>query len=92
MDAFHSLQLDAEFFRPDYLQIQRQLEAIGSRKLIDFQVNTRPSKEIKRNYVDTGILFFRAQNVRPLSINLTSNSVYISEEDAERLKKKHYTL
>ena len=92
VDASHSLRFDAEFFRPDYLQVQRRLEAIGSRKLIDFQVNIRHPKEIKRNYVDDGILFLRAQNVRPLSIDLTSNPVYISEEDAERLKENtiHY--
>ena len=92
VDASHSLRLDAEFFRPDYLQVQRRLEAVGSRKLIDFQVNIRHPKEIKRNYVDDGVLFLRAQNVRPLSIDLTSNPVYISEEDAERLQDNtvHY--
>ncbi len=37
--------------------------------------------------MDDGILFLRAQNVRPLSIDLTSNPVYISEEDAERLQE-----
>ena len=56
-------------------------------RLIDFQVKIRHPKEIKRNYVDDGILFLRAQNVRPLSIDLTSNPVYISEEDAERLQE-----
>ena len=92
VDASHSLRFDAEFFRPDYLQVQRRLEAIGSRKLVDFQVNIRHPKEIKRNYVDNGVLFLRAQNVRPLSIDLTSNPVYISEEDAERLQDNtiHY--
>ena len=92
VDASHSLRLDAEFFRPDYLQVQRQLEAIGSRRLIDFQVNIRHPKEIKRNYVDDGVLLLRGQNVRPLSIDLTANPVYISEEDAERLKENtiHY--
>lgn len=42
--------------------------------------------------MDNGVLFLRAQNVRPLSIDLTSNPVYISEEDAERLKENtiHY--
>ena len=92
VDASHSLRFDAEFFRPDYLQVQRRLEEIGSRKLIDFQVNIRHPKEIKRNYVDNGVLFLRAQNVRPLSIDLTANPVYISEEDAERLKENtiHY--
>ncbi|MDE0018281.1 MAG: hypothetical protein OXU51_19020 [Candidatus Poribacteria bacterium] len=92
VDASHSLRFDAEFFRPDYLQVQRRLEAIGSHKLSDFQVNIRHPKEIKRNYVDNGVLLLRGQNVRPLSIDLTANPVYISEEDAERLKENtiHY--
>ena len=92
VDASHSLRLDAEFFQPNYLQIQRRLEAIGSRSLIDFQANIRHPKEIKRNYVENGVLLLRGQNVRPLSIDLTSNPVYISEEDAERLKENtiHY--
>ena len=87
VDASHSLRFDAEFFRPDYLQVQRRLEEIDSRKLIDFQANIRHPKEIKRNYVDDGVLLLRGQNVRPLSIDLTTNPVYISEEDAERLKE-----
>ena len=86
-DSSHSMRLDAEFFHPDYLKVLRQLEKIGSRKLIDFQVKIRHPKEIKRNYVDNGVLLLRGQNVRPLSIDLTSNPVYISEEDAERLKE-----
>ena len=92
VDASHSLRFDAEFFQPNYLQIQRRLEAIGSRRLIDFQVNIRHPKEIKRNYVENGVLFLRAQNVRPLSIDLTSNPVYISEEDAKCLQDNtiHY--
>ena len=91
-DASHSLRLDAEFFRPDYLQVQHRLEAIGSHRLVDFQATIRHPKEIKRNYVDNGVLLLRGQNVRPLSIDLTSNPVYISEEDAERLKENtiHY--
>ena len=87
IDASHSLRLDAEFFQPDYLQVQRRLEDIGSLKLIDFQASIKHPKEIKRNYVENGILLLRGQNVRPLSIDLTSNPVYISEEDAERLKE-----
>ena len=69
------------------MDIQRQLEKVGSHRLIDFQVEIKHPKEIKRNYVDNGILLLRGQNVRPLSIDLTSNPVYISEEDAERLKE-----
>ena len=84
VDASHSLRLDAEFFRSDYLAVQRRLEEIGSRKLMDFQVSIRHPKEIRRNYVDEGVLLLRGQNVRPLSIDLTANPVYVSEEDAER--------
>ena len=87
IDSSHSMRLDAEFFHPDYLKIQRQLEKVSSHRLIDFQVKIRHPKEIKRNYVDDSVLFLRAQNVRPLSIDLTSNPVYISEEDAERLRE-----
>ena len=87
VDTSHSMRFDAEFFHPDYLEIQHQLEKISSHKLKDFQVKIRHPKEIQRNYVDTGVLLLRGQNVRPLSIDLTSNPVYISEEDAERLKE-----
>ena len=86
VDASKSCRIDAEFFRPDYLRIQRQLEEISSYRLADFQVKIKHPKEINRNYVDDGVLFLRAQNVRPLFIDLTANPVYISEEDAECLK------
>ena len=56
VNASHSMRFDAEFFRPDYLQVQRRLEEIGSPKLIGFQVNIRHLKEIKRNYVDNDVL------------------------------------
>ena len=92
VDSSHSLRFDAEFFHPDYLNIQHQLEKISSHRLIDFQVKIRHPKEIRRDYVDDGVLLIRGQNVRPLSIDLTFNPVYISEEDAESLKENtiHY--
>lgn len=56
------------------------------------KVQIKQPKEIKRDYVDDGVLFLRVQNVRPLSLDLTTNTVYISEEDAKRLKDNalHY--
>ncbi len=87
INSSHSMRLDAAFFRPDYLKVQSQLEQISSLKLIDFGVQITQPTSIKRNYVDKGILFLRAQNVRPLSIELATNPVYISEEDAERLRE-----
>ena len=92
LDASNSMRLDAEFFRPDYLMIQYQLEKISSQRVMDFQVKIKHPKEIKRNYVDDGVLFLRAQNVRSLHTALTINPVYISKEDAENLKDNtiHY--
>ena len=91
-DASDSRRFDAEFSHPDYLKVQKQLEEISVHRLIDCQVKIQHPKEIKRNYVADGVLFLRAQNVRPLSIDLTTNPVYISEEDAEHLKDNalHY--
>ena len=91
-EASASTRFDAEFFRPDYLRVQKQLEKISSHRLVDFGVKIKHPKEIKRSYVDEGLLFLRAQNVRPLSIDLTSNPVYISSEDAEHLRDNviHY--
>ena len=43
-------------------------------------------KEISRKYVDDGIAFLRAQNVRPMSVDLDSNAVFISAEDAYELQ------
>ena len=54
--------------------------------MIDFRVEIKHPKEIARRYVNEGILFLRAQNVRPLSIDLTASPVFISEDDAEKLK------
>ena len=82
----HSMRIDADFFRPDYLEVQRLFERIGSKRLIDFHIEIKHPKEIARRYVNKGILFLRAQNVRPLSVDLTASPVFISEDDAERLK------
>ena len=82
MKDSHSLRLDAEYFHPDYLESLDLLEAAGSRKLSDFGVMIRHPKEIRRNYVVNGVQMLRGQNVRPLSIDMAANPVYISEEDA----------
>ena len=83
----HSMRLDADFFRPDYLSIQKQLEVISLHKLRDFGVEIKHPREITRKYVNEGVFFLRAQNVRPLSIDLDSNTVFISREDAEKLSE-----
>ena len=83
--ASRSMRMDAEFFRADYLAIQERLQAISSCKLGDLPVEIKHPKEITRNYVDEGVIFLRAQNVRPMSIELETNKVFVSADDARTL-------
>lgn len=82
----HSFRIDADFFRADYLNIQNKLKSKPFKKLIEYKVKIKHPAEIKREYKENGILFLRAQNVRPLQIDTESNPVYISKEDASKLK------
>jgi len=85
-DVLEARRFDAEYFKPEYLEIERILK-VDNKTLEDFNVKIYHPNEIKREYVEkNGILFVRAQNVRPLKFDL-SNKVYISKEDAEKLKK-----
>ena len=81
------MRIDADYFRPDYLEVQEQMERKGGRQLQDFRVEIRHPREINRSYVDAGTLFLRAQNVRPMAVDLTSNPVFVSDEDAEKLSE-----
>lgn len=82
----HSLRIDADFFRADYLDIQNKLKSKSYKKLVDYKVKIKHPTEIKREYKEDGVLFLRAQNVRPLQIDIESNPVYISKEDAGLLR------
>lgn len=81
-------RIDAEFFKREYLAIDNLLRKKQHKDLKDFGVKIYHPNEIMRNYVDSsGVLFLRAQNVRPLDIDLDSNKVFISEEDAKKLSR-----
>lgn len=82
----HSLRIDADFFRADYLNIQKELQNKPYKKLSEYNVKIKHPTEIKREYCENGVLFLRAQNVRPLQIDIENNPVYISDHDAELLK------
>jgi|GEM_PF-3993194 len=85
-DVLEARRYDAEFFKPEYLQIEGKLNR-ENKTLKNFEVKIFHPNEIKREYVEeNGILFVRTQNVRPLSFDLT-NEVHISKEDALKLKK-----
>ncbi|MEK9165983.1 MAG: hypothetical protein AAB525_03980, partial [Patescibacteria group bacterium] len=81
-----SFRIDADFFRADYLSIQKKLQNKPYKKLSDYSVKIKHPTEIKREYHRDGVLFLRAQNVRPLQIDIENNPVYISDHDAKLLK------
>ncbi|MCD6564364.1 MAG: hypothetical protein J7K53_00315 [Bacteroidales bacterium] len=82
------MRIDAEFFKKEYLIVDGLLRKKQYKNLKDFGIKIYHPNEIKRNYVDSGgVLFFRAQNLRPLEISLESNKVYVSDDDARKLNK-----
>jgi restriction endonuclease S subunit len=81
------IRIDAEFFQKEYLEIESFLKRKPYNELKNYGIKIYHPKEIERNYVENeGVLFLRAQNVRPFAIDAESNKVYISQEDANKLK------
>jgi len=81
-------RIDSEFFKNEYLSIDNFLRQKAHKNLKDFGVKIYHPNEIKRNYVESGGVFFlRAQNVRPLDVDLDSNKVFVSNEDAKKLSR-----
>lgn len=79
-------RIDAEYYKLEYLEIEKKLNLNGN-SLSKFGINIYHPNKIKREYVQNdGVLFIRAQNVRPLKLDL-SNVVLIAEKDALKLKK-----
>lgn len=80
-------RFDSEFFKKEYLKIEKSLYGLPHKCLSNIDYLLIHPNEMKREYVgNNGKWFFRAQNVRPLKIDL-SNQVFISNEDAKRLSK-----
>ena len=67
------------------MEIEEKIKRKSFNLLSELNAQIIHPKEIKRNYVETGILFLRAQNIRPLKTDL-SNQVFVSDDDAEILK------
>ena len=85
-----SERFDAEYFKLEYLEIEKELNK-NNNSLKSLGVEIYHPNEIKREYVpQDGVLFVRAQNIRPLNFDLT-NKVYISKFDADVLGKNIIT-
>jgi type I restriction enzyme M protein len=77
-------RFDSEFFKKEYLNIAQNIEKLNFKRLSEIDCLIKHPSEIKREYEDNGIWFFRTQNIRPLKIEF-SNEVFISKLDAEKL-------
>ena len=81
------IRLDSEYQDKERLEIVNKLKGIGAERFGEGDPVIVHPHEITRSYVGTeGVWFFRAQNIRPMSIN-SSNKVFISIDDAESLSR-----
>jgi type I restriction enzyme S subunit/type I restriction enzyme M protein len=82
-DLIEPNRFDSEYFKPEYLKIRNKLEGYSPLKYFIKRI-THPG-EFKRIYSYKGITVIRAQNVRPLSIELTNNEIFVSPERVKNL-------
>ena len=68
---------------------EERLLNLGSIQLKETDITIKHPAEIARNYIDSqkGVWFFRTQNLRPLFIDCERNQVFISNQDAQKLRK-----
>jgi type I restriction enzyme M protein len=79
-------RIDAEFLKKEYFEIERLLINKPFKYLKETDCKIIHPSEIKREFVENGVWFFRTQNLRSLKIE-DSNNVFISPEDAILLEK-----
>jgi len=81
-------RLDAEYYKPEYLEIKQRLLQTKFVYFRDLVKEIIHPKEIKREYEEEkqDYLFLLAQNVRPLMLDL-SEKKFISEEIAKLMPK-----
>lgn len=81
-------RLDAEYYQPEYLEVERLITRGSFTHLGNLMTEIIHPKEIKREYEEEkkDYLFLLAQNVRPLMLDL-SEKKYISEKTAELLSR-----
>ncbi|TWI81140.1 hypothetical protein IQ13_2155 [Lacibacter cauensis] len=80
------LRIDAEFYHPEYLRVYDAVTSKKYKTLGNLDTVILHPSEIKREYSDEGVTFFRTQNLRPLNITFESSEVFISSDDAKKLK------
>lgn len=78
------LRFDSEFHRKEYYRAITATRRNGAEQFGDSQPLIIHPVEIKRDYVEEGTWFFRAQNLRAMQID-ESDKVFVSSDDAKSL-------
>lgn len=81
-----SKRIDSEYFKQIYLRVVHLIKKRDYIQLKDIDITIKHPAEIERNYIENGIWFVRAQNIKSLSLDI-NNKVFISQEDADKLSK-----
>ncbi len=82
-DVINYTRIDGDFYRPEYLGYRDVLK--GFKNLSYYVKEIVHPGEFKRVYSKNGVSVLRAQNIRPLKIDIESNSVFIPKEVAINL-------
>ena len=90
-DMDQAKRFDAEYFKPEYLEIEKKLTSLDSIPLKNLLGNNNifsgpfGSTLKSENYQDFGIPFIRISNIQDIFIQ-KNNLVYISENESKRLE------
>lgn len=68
-------------------KMKKEFKSIKFIQLKDIDISIKHPSEIKREYVENGVLFLRVQNIKSLNLDIENNFVFVSHNDAEKLSK-----
>lgn len=82
-------RIDSEYYAPEYLQYQKQLELLNLTNLVELtkKIDVGFVSSMVNHFLDSGIPLLRTQNVKQFIIDLQGDLVYIDEDFHNKLKK-----
>lgn len=84
-DIIKASRIDGEYFKPEFLQLKEKLNCYDT--LSKYLNEIIHPGEFKRKYSSCGVTVLRAQNVRPLKINMGREEIFIDKRIAATLPK-----
>lgn len=82
-------RLDADFYRPEYLEFDHRAEARGlkMRQVVEISSLVTDGTHKTPSYVDAGVPFLSAKNIRNGFVDAGSGHKYVSAAEFEQLKR-----